>query len=474
MAAERTLIKGAFVVSVDPKVGNVANCDILIDGEKIAEVRPGIEAPDASLIDARSMIASPGLVDAHHHLWQGPLRSVTTDWSLHEYANGIRMFAASFFRPDDMYAATLHGALEKLNAGVTTVADYCHNINTPEHASETLRALRDSGARIRWGFGFNRPPLEAPYFATMAERAEYLRDLARREFPGNVGRVTLAVCPEESIFWNSEDYVVPQFEVAREIGAHIFLHANSARDLITQEYARDARRLSKLGLLGPDVCLVHMGVTEPEEWQLVADSGAHLAFTPETEWQMAMGWPSIARAREFDIAFGLGVDITSNNSTDIRFPLRAMLQLERYRMNEHRAGHNIEGVPISSAEALSWGTLGGATALGLEREIGSITPGKRADIVLHDGNHIGLVGWSRANPEGVLIAQAGTESVDTVLVDGHVVKERGKLCGMVEQACRLLDESSDYLHRQVLQHGGFDAALGASSNKLEAQKAGGG
>ncbi len=111
MGLEKKLIKNAFVVSVDSRIGNIDNCDILIEGAKIAEVRPGIEAPDATILDGSGMIASPGLVDAHHHLWQGPLRSVTTDWSLHEYANGIRMFAASFFRPEDMYAATLHGAL---------------------------------------------------------------------------------------------------------------------------------------------------------------------------------------------------------------------------------------------------------------------------------------------------------------------------------------------------------------------------
>lgn len=473
MNKARILIKGAFVVSVDKAIGNLDDCDILVEDAKIKEVRPSIEVEDAQIIDARGMIASPGFVDGHHHLWQGALRSATTDWSLKDYASGIRMFAASFFRPQDMYATSLHGAMEKLNAGVTMVADYCHNINSPDHATQSLRGLRESGARVHWGFGFNRPPLEQPYFDSMAQRADYLRDLAKREFSGEDDLVTLGVCPEESLFWNTPGYVVPQFEVAREVGARIYLHANSARDFLSQECSMDARKLSDLGLLGPDVVLVHMGITDPSEWPLVADAGCGLAFTPETEFQMSMGWPNIATATEFGIPFALGVDITSNNSADLRFPLRAMLQLERHRINEPRQGHNIEGVPVSSAEALYWGTLGGATALGMESKIGSLTPGKQADIVLHDGNHITLVGWSKHNPEAALIAQAGPESVDSVLVDGVVVKRGGKLCGDSGQACRELAESSAFVHEQVLAHGGFSQALAVSFDQLAAQKADG-
>lgn len=155
----RMLIRNAFVVSVDPAIGDIDGADILVEDGRIAAVRPGIEAPDAELVDASGCIAMPGFVDTHRHLWEGGMRSVAADWSILDFSGNIRLFAAKFFQPEDMYATSLQGGLDALNAGITTVAEYCHNVRTPEHASENLRGVREVARRryLEGGMGPAEP-----------------------------------------------------------------------------------------------------------------------------------------------------------------------------------------------------------------------------------------------------------------------------------------------------------------------------
>lgn len=158
----KTLIRNAFVVSVDPQIGDIDNAEILIEDGKIASVRPGIEAVDTEVIDATGCIAMPGFVDTHRHLWEGGMRAVTADWSILDFSGNIRLFAAKFFRPEDMYSTSLQGGLEALNAGVTTVAEYCHNVRTPDHAAENLRGVREAGVRTVWSYGFTGGSYRVP------------------------------------------------------------------------------------------------------------------------------------------------------------------------------------------------------------------------------------------------------------------------------------------------------------------------
>ncbi|MCZ0733477.1 amidohydrolase family protein [Phreatobacter sp. AB_2022a] len=455
----RKLIRNAFVVSVDPSIGNVERCDILIEGDRIAAVAPGIAAADAEIVDAEGFIASPGYVDSHHHLWQSAIRGITADWSLNDYLAGIRMFIASHYTADDIYAAQLNGALQALNAGVTTTADYCHNLNSPDHVEEAVRGVRDSGARIVWCYGFNRPPLPDPGFSSLEDRSAYLKRTAARHFTGTDDLVTLGVSPEEAWFWPDTGYGGRQFALARELGARIFWHANSTRDILRGVFRNDAGRAAAGGLLGPDVVLVHMTQTTPDEWDAVAACGCHVSMTPETEMQMNMGWPILAEAEVRGMNVGLGIDIISNNSVDLRFQLRFLLQAERWRRSTGTTGVLSPHVAIDAARALHWGTLGGARALGLDNRIGSLTPGKQADLLLHDARGIMMAGWDRNQPEGALILQCGVDTLATVLVGGRFVKRDHRLVADESRACRLLTEANARLRAQAEAGGGLAAAL---------------
>lgn len=466
----RLLLRNAIVVSVDPNIGNLPKADILIEDGHIAAIGPDLGVSDAEVFDASSYIASPGFVDTHHHVWQSAIRALTADWSLADYFAGIRVVTAAHYRPQDMYAANRHGLLEALHAGVTTTADYCHNLNTPDHAEEALRGTRESGARVIWCYGFNASPMIDSPFRDTSARAHYLLDLATHHFSSRGDRVTLGVCPEEEGLWAGDlDRGRAQFLAARECNARVFWHCNSTRGLAGGDLSRNVGVAADLGVMGPETTLVHMGWSHPDEWARVADSGASFSFTPETELQMGMAWPNIEKANQLGIPFGLGIDIISNNSADLRVTLRMMLQAERGRLWEAAAIDGIaqSGTGVSCAEALRWGTLGGAEALGLADQIGSLTPGKCADVLLHDVRHLTLVGFDRTQLEGTLLLHGTSENLRHVLVDGEFVKRDGEVRN-ARSASDALAATSEHIWKALDELGGPAGALAAGHEVLAA------
>lgn len=452
----RTLIRNAFVVSVDPQVGDLDGADILVEDGKIAAVRPQLDAADAEVIDATGCIAIPGFVDTHRHLWEGGMRAVTADWSILDFSGNIRLFAAKFFRPEDMYATSFQGGLEALNAGVTTVAEYCHNVRTPDHAAENLRGVREAGVRTVWSYGFTGLAKDANGFTALEDRVAHLERFAAAQFASPDSLLTLGVCPEEPFLWTADPARARlQFDVARQLGARIFLHTNSRKGY-DGAMMREVAKMNAIGVLGADLILVHMYFTEPDEWQMLGDAGGHVSYTPETEYQMGLGWPSVMAPRNAGVNVSVGTDITANNSADMFFQLRILLQVERAREIAKMDRDFFSRTPFDCKEALHWGTMGGAKALGLDHRIGSLSPGKAADIVLLRADDISMVGWDKRNPAATVIQQAGVHSVETVLVDGKVVKRAGRLAGDDRRACALLRQTAEHVHASAAANGGFD------------------
>jgi cytosine/adenosine deaminase-related metal-dependent hydrolase len=453
MSAERKLIRAGCVVTMDESLGVLSRGDLLIDGEKIAEVAPRVEAQADEVIDASDTIVLPGFVDTHRHVWQAAMRSITADWSLTDYIRGIRFRAAGTYRPEDMYASQYAGALEALDAGVTTIVDYSHNVITPDHAREAIRGLRDAGIRARWCYGLNDPPTAARFFESVEQRAKFAHEIAAEQFSSKDDLLTLGIAPEEPSFLTPETREL-QFRTARELDARITHHVNPFR---LGKDPQEAAELAAHGLLGPDVLLVHMGYTTEEEWRQVADSGASVSFTPETELQMGMGFSPTALVRRFGIAPSLGVDIVSNNSGDLFFQLRLALQVERAIANAAtvEAGKVPEGVTVSCREALEWGTINGARAAGLEQQIGSLKPGKEADVVMIRTDAINFAGWNDEDPVASVVLQAHPGNVDTVLVAGNAVKRNGRLQVDVGEARALVTESQRRVARATQALGGF-------------------
>lgn len=450
---ERTVIVGGQIVTMDDELGTLTG-DILIEDGIIVAVGGDLSHADGQRIDATGSFVIPGLIDCHRHAWQSLIRSLTGDWSLMNYLAGIRMQASTLFTAEDMYTAQLAAGLEALNAGVTTFVDYSHNIQTPDHAWEAVRGLRASGVRAVWSPGFNFPIGSENQFGDQTRKAAFFRELASSAFASRTGRITLGCAPEEGGLAPPAE-LTEQFRYAREVGAHITLHVNSMR---WHHYPQDVKLLHDLDLLGPDVLLVHMNASTEDEWRMAADSGAQVVFTPETELQMGMGLSPIDQAQKVGMRPALGVDIVSNNSGDMFFPMRLALQAERGRANQAQidAAEVHDGVPVATSEALAWGTVNGAAAAGLADRVGRIAPGMAADLVLLDSTGIELSGLATADVASHVVLQAHPGLVSTVLVDGDVVKQDGVMIADVARAAERATQSAERIAQRAMStFGGF-------------------
>src|SRR5215831_16689236 len=151
-----TLLKGGRVLSLDPAIGDFAKADVLIQGSKIVSVQPDIRS-SAKVIDASNMIVMPGFIDTHRHAWEAPLRNILPNGLLSDYTRDITGTARAAYRPDDAYIGDLVTALGAINAGVTTLLDWSHIGNSPEHTDAAIRGLRESGIRGVYAFGGGAP-----------------------------------------------------------------------------------------------------------------------------------------------------------------------------------------------------------------------------------------------------------------------------------------------------------------------------
>lgn len=423
--SDKILIRGGRVLSmVDGE--DERRADILVSDGRIAAIETQIDGADARAIDATGMIVAPGLVDTHRHVWQTQLRTVATDWTLLDYGAYMRRLASRLYTADDAYLGNYVGALEALAAGVTTLVDHCHIINTPDHAENAAQGFLDAGIRGIFCYGTfeNVPsiPIEVP--ADPQWRQVAARRLRETHFGTDTGLVRFGFAPSEAEAMPFEQ-LADEIRFARSLNAaaismHVAMGAYD-RGLHVVE------RLHEAGLLGPDLLFIHGAALTDRELDLIRDSGGGVSATPETELQMGMGFPVHHRSQERGVRTGLGVDIVSNYSGDMFMPMRLGLQSIRAQRNDvlERDKKAPRLVTVPARAALRIATLGGAEAIHHEDLIGSLQIGKRADIILVSTNAIHMTPTHDA--VGGLVLNARPEDVDTVIVDGRLVKENGAL-----------------------------------------------
>lgn len=460
----KLLIENASVVTVDQELGDFERANILIDDGAIVAIAPGLEA-DAERIDASGMIAMPGMVDAHLHTWQTPVRGILADGNIPDYLRGIRLQLAERMRPEDMYVGNYLGALDAINNGVTSIVDYCHNILSPDHAHSAVRGLLDAGVRGLYAHGMT--PITTNTWAESKggsaadgdpadyeTRASLAREIRETYFRSENQLLRFGMAPQEFAITPPAE-VVREFAFARELGARITQHANQ---VIVRQLFQDVEQLHAHGLLGDDLLLVHCTFNTEHEWELLRDTGTMVSVCAETEMQMGMGFPAIREVTDYTPGPSLGIDCVSGTSHDMISHGRLVLQATRWRDDEpgYRQMLAPQVMKWKTADALRWLTINGAQAAGIGDVAGSLTPGKRADIVLLNMSGVSTAGWNRREPGGAIIAQANAGNVDTVLIDGRIVKRDGKLVHVdVPEALRKMQESHDYLYEEIDKHGGF-------------------
>lgn len=466
--AERLLISGGYVVSMDEEIGELERGDVLVEDGAIAAVAESLEVADAERLDASGSVVMPGFVDTHRHTWQTCFRGVCADWTLRDYFRGIRQRISPNCAAEDVYAGNWIGALEALDAGVTTILDFSHCNNTPEHADAALAGLRDAGIRGTFAYGYFPAPTADSPFAEHTDRIADARRLREGELASDDGLVTMGVALTETGLLPF-DLTLAEIASAAEMEVPVVLHTGCSWGSPVTEGIPE---LAHHGLLGPGQVHVHCNTLDERDLDRLAEAGCKVSASPETELQMGMGHPVIGRALERGMRPSLSCDVISSNSGDMFAQMRLGLQFERAMRNDREIAANrmVEQLDLGVRDALRWGTANGAHAMGLEERIGSLTPGKRADLIVIGPGRLNMTPMS-ANPVGTLVAQANASNVLHVLVDGRFVKRDGELVGVdLDRARRLGEESAERVIGAATADGGpllpppdpsFDDAINA-------------
>jgi cytosine/adenosine deaminase-related metal-dependent hydrolase len=439
--SHRLVIRGGTVLSIDPEIGELPRADVLIEGSKIVEVGVDLEVGEAEVIDAADAIVMPGFVDTHRHVWQAPWRNIGSDWTLAHYLTGLHAGLSGHYRPQDTYAGNLIGSLEALDSGITTLLDWSHNLNTPEHADAAVRALFEMGGRAVFAHGGGAPEWQVPSDVPHTSDARRVR---QQYFSSEDQLVTMAMALRGPQFATRETTEL-DWALASELDTRVTVHVGDGEWGKT----RPVEWMHSKGMLTPEVTYVHCNTLGDDELRMIADSGGTASVSADIELQMGHGWPATGRLIRAGVQPSLSIDVCVSNGGHMFGTMRAVIGTQRGLDNaavEAAGGHAsaLDHLEISCRDVLRFATIEGARACGLEDKIGSLTPGKEADIILVRTDTFGMTPLN--NPAGAIVYNAHPGLVDTVLVAGRVVKRGGVMLDVdAARVRRLAEETRDYL-----------------------------
>ncbi len=441
----RLLIKGATVVSLDPDVGDLNVGDVLVGGEEILAVAGDLSSSDAArgatVLDADGLIAMPGFTDGHRHCWQGQLKRLLPDLdSPDAYLVAMLEGIGPCYEPADIYAGTLISALTALDAGITTVVDFCHNVRTTEHARAAVRAHRESGIRAVFAAC---APWSGEWDGQWPTNAVELRD-ELAEDPLVTVRLALAA----STSYVPHACLSPaSLAFARDHDLGVTVDG-----VIGPPSAALIEQLDKEKVLGPDITLLHCIDLTEAAWDAIECSGVGVVLAGTSDAMIGMGGGSFPVQTCLDRGLwpGLSIDVEVSLASDMFSQMRGVLQHQRLGVHERRYGGAGAAALLTVRAVLEMATAHGQRSAGLHPPAGRIGPGRAADLVLLQANEVNMIPAN--NVIGSIVLGADTGNVHSVLVGGRVRKFDGRLVGVDRDALRATVERSrdDLLARSGL------------------------
>lgn len=422
----RTLIRSAIVISMDDAIGDLLTGDVLVEGGRILDVRPSIDvAADTEVVDGAGRIVIPGLINAHMHTWQTGLRGFAANWTLLEYFRRMHAGFATVFRPDDIYIATLVGTLNQINHGVTTLVDWCHNNPTPDHTDAAVRGLIESGIRAAFFHGSPKPEPKPgePHFSEVPHPRREVERLLAGPLADRDGLVTLGLAilgPHYSTL----DVAMHDFQLARELNLIASMHQGGGPAKTPGGW----EKLLEAGLVGPGINIVHGNDLPDELLDRMVDLGVSFSVTPENEMIQGHGFPITGRLLKRGVRPTVGIDLESVLAGDLLSAARVALSMQRSLDNaeSRKASGTIPATTtIPVREALRWITTEGARMLGREHQIGSLTPGKLADLVIINASDLNL--HPVHDPVATVVMQTSLANIEAVMIGGAWKKQNGRL-----------------------------------------------
>jgi 5-methylthioadenosine/S-adenosylhomocysteine deaminase len=415
------VIRNAFVMTMDPALGDIKAGDVHIINGVIRAVGASLAAPGATELDGRDMIALPGFIDTHTHLWSTQMRGRFGDTPETIYFR-VRNLLGDGYRADDVYHGTRLGAAESVSAGITTAVDFFHNNRGRDFAEGAIRALKESGLRCRFLLGpsTRTPPSEAMDLATLESLAGSWANVVA-DAPLTLGlawRGPLGITtpvPGEPI--RPEFNVTKQeFETARRLKLPITVHVSGTTA------KRQFDSLAAGNFLGPDVQLAHFSNPSAADLKIAVDAGSPVSLTPMTELRVGYGVTQLGDYVAAGMKVGLGIDSNSLAGVSDMFTVMKMFQ-------NIEAGRTKNELAVTPRKLLQLATIEGARSIGMDAQVGSLTPGKRADVILVNTRALNLAVLAD-DPAHMLVEAAQPANVDTVIVDGRVLKRGGAMVGI--------------------------------------------
>jgi 5-methylthioadenosine/S-adenosylhomocysteine deaminase len=414
----RTLIADALVLTMDDELGTLPRADVLIEDRRIAAVGPDLQRhSNVDVIDGRDRIVMPGFVDTHRHMWAAMLRGCACYGDLGTYFHDVVFTYGANFTPDDTYASVRFGLAEAVDSGITTMHAWEHNIQTPAHADAALQALSESGMRGRFSYGPSSDPEAGSSFAQGTETIDLddVLRLRRERFATDDGLLHLGIACR-GVDYSQPEIWQREFAFAREHGLPITTH--------TMMTAHDVERVRAISVyeeheaLGSDVLLVHAIHTNEAERAYLARTSTPVSLSILSELRTGMGIPPIVEMMQAGVPLCLSVDtMAASDNSDYFAVLRATLLVPR--------GQHGDATVYQPDQVLRHGTLDGARALGIGERTGSLTPGKRADVIVLRATDLNLAPINVADGQVVLAAQP--RNVEHVWIDGVQRKRDGEL-----------------------------------------------
>ena len=484
----RILLRGGVVLSLDPKVGDFENADVLIDGKTIAQIGPNLSAPDAEVVDCSGTIVMPGFITTHHHQYETLQRSIIADgllaqpWPMESYQSVVQAIwtagrlpdparPGSFiwdlgrvpYDPEDLYISQLVACLSQITEGVTTGTDTSQANHTPEHTDAMIKGMTDSGRRMVFDYsgGTDRSAQGIPYEVpgAMNDTTKGIGRIAKTYFSSKDQLLTLGFGGGGGPAFPGAEYT--GWQLGRSFGALINNHALGNVDAIVK-IAADPRNGSDWS----DVTFVHAtrwqdspvaqigaGFTgypnngRSKAWEIVRDTGAHVSIANLIEMQMRHGMPPLQEALNYGILPSLSPDVDSNMTTDPFSLMRGAFCLQRALANnlafkEANPGNLPLPQLVTSRQCIEMATIAGAAANRLLDKVGTLTPGKEADIVVLDARNINT--WPMNNVPGTIVTMMNPRHVRDVLIAGKVVYWKGALVGWdIGRLLRQVEESRE-------------------------------
>jgi cytosine/adenosine deaminase-related metal-dependent hydrolase len=420
------LVRGGTVITCHP--GTNAAGDVLLDHDvlirdgRIAEIGTGLDAGDAEVIDAGDFIVMPGLIDGHRHVTDVIYSQISSDLTLGAY------FAAlpgphGGIADEDLFISSRGGARMALEAGVTTILDWSLSAQTRDGGHAALTGYQEAGARVLFAFGPGAGVIGEDPDAEDTRAHDDTADLLKTwgNNPGALIQLWVAGRgPEFTAF----DIAKGEIDMARSLGLRTSIHMGG----LTVGMQGKVLDLEKADLLGNDLHFAHCCLLSPDEMRAMAEHGVGASVSPYVEATLGIGPCAYLQLRDAGVKTGLSTDSVALTGQGLFQEARSLLALERSRVHsatllEERQDPS-DSTFLTAHDALVAMTYDSAKAVGLEDEIGSLAPGKAADIILVDKRRLGV---HPLNAASALVISAETSAIDTVIVGGVVRKRAGAL-----------------------------------------------